>query len=212
VQIEQLEKALIDRANALAKEYLARGHTARDKIIEDANDRLRLREDREILVAKAAADRTYRRRVQASEIKLQAELDQLRWGLVQEVLGAIRAELDQLAQDRARYTPLLRELLARGAAAIEQDEVLAQVNSRDHELLRADWDSMTRDLVPGKRIALAAEVCPCVGGVLVRSADGNIRVDNTFEGRVELLASELQRVVMERLFASMTGTGALFHG
>jgi vacuolar-type H+-ATPase subunit E/Vma4 len=43
----------------------------------------------------------------------------------------------------------------------------------------------------------------------VRSADGKIGVDNTFEGRLERMQDDLHRVVTERLFASTETLAAL---
>ena len=75
-QVEQLENAIQQRAKTLANAHLQAAHEQRDKILADSAKRLQLREKREIDIAKSAADQDYRRRVQASEIKMQAKLDQ----------------------------------------------------------------------------------------------------------------------------------------
>ena len=49
-------------------------------------------------------------------------------------------------------------------------------------------------------------------GVLVRNADNTIRVDNRFEGRLERLADAMQRVIVERLFATATPMGSMLSG
>jgi V/A-type H+-transporting ATPase subunit E len=51
-----------------------------------------------------------------------------------------------------------------------------------------------------------------MGGARVECGDQSIRVDNTFEGRAERLQDELHRVVLERLFASVTDNGGLING
>ncbi len=211
-KVAELEQALVNRAQTLAQEYLARGQSMRDKIIQDANDRLRLREEREMLAAKAEAERAFRRRVQASEIRFQEELDQLRWTLVQGVLMGLKKRLGELVQDQKAYRKLLVKLLAQAAAAIEDDDLLVQLNVADHEAFASEWASLAKDAAPGKRIGLEEEPGTSSGGPLVRTTDGNIQVDNTFEGRLERLENELQRVVIERLFAATTSMGTLFHG
>lgn len=210
--VGDLETALLVRAQNLAEEYLKAGHTARDRIVEETNSRLRLREEREILAAKARAERLYRQRVQAAEIGLQAELDRLRWMLVQSAVAGLKDRLAAIAGDEARYLPLLRQYLAGGIAAIESDDLSASFNNTDRERLAAGWNDLCRKLAPGKRIALAGEPLDCVGGVLVRNAEGTVRVDNTFEGRIERMQEELYRTVTERLFASAAAMGALFGG
>ena len=83
-QVTELESAILQRANRLAAEFKQRAERSRDNILREASDRLRLREEREILAAKTQAERSYRQRVQAAEIKHQEELDRLRWDLVRD--------------------------------------------------------------------------------------------------------------------------------
>lgn len=208
VQIEELESALIARAKALAEEHLANARRTRDQIIADANERQRLREEREILAAKAAAERTFRQRQQAAEIKQQEEIDRLRWSLVRGVMDKLAAELGRLAGDEKTYLPLLRKFLAQAAGAIEEKELVAELNARDHARLAHDWEAVCRDAGIKKRITLAPGPIVCLGGVRVRNTDDTIRVDNTFEGRLERLHEALHQVVMERLFASTAPIGA----
>jgi V/A-type H+/Na+-transporting ATPase subunit E len=210
--IEDLENALIARAKALAEEHLTNAKRARDQTLNDATERLRLREEREILAAKAAAERGYRQRVQASEIKLQEELDRVRWALVREVLDALPAELERVAADESRYTALLRALLAQAAQAIDDKALVAELNARDHERLAPRWEAFVRDAKIAKPVALAPDPIASVGGVRVRNADDTVRVDNTFEGRLDRLHESLYQLVTERLFAAATHRGAMFGG
>lgn len=210
--IEDLENALIARAKALADEQLTNAKRARDQILRDAAERLRLREDREILAAKAAAERGFRQRVQASEIKQQEELDRVRWQLVREVLDAIPAELEGVVADAKRYSALLRKLLAQAARAIDDPQLVAELNARDHERLAPQWDAVVRESGIKTTVTLAPDPIACIGGVRVRNADDTIRVDNTFEGRLDRLHEPIYQLVTERLFAAAAHRGAMFGG
>ncbi len=212
VQIEELETALIARAKALADEHLANARRTRDQIITDANERQRLREEREILAAKAASERTFRQRQQAAEIKQQEEIDRLRWDLVQDVMKRLTAELERIGRDEKTYLPLLRKLLAQAAGVIEEKELVAELNARDHARLAGNWEAFCRDAGVKQRIALAPDPVAGLGGVRMRNADDTIRVDNSFDGRLERLQEALHQVVMERLFASTAPIGAIIGG
>ncbi|HEY5994401.1 MAG TPA: V-type ATP synthase subunit E family protein [Gallionellaceae bacterium] len=198
-EISGLESALVDRANKLAEEYLTHGRQEHDTLLAEASQRLRNDEERATAAAKAQAERTYQQQVQAAELQLRAELDRLRLDLVNTVLGHMPARLQQLAEDEQRYLPLLHAWLREGAAAIERNELTVQSNARDLQRLRRDWDSIAQQAAPGKQLTLSDEVIDCTGGVLVASADRNIRFDNTFEGRQERLGEQLQNVIAERL-------------
>ena len=194
-----LELALAERARKLSEEHLLNGRQARDLILMETRQRLRLQEERETLAAKAEGERTYQQRVQAAELDLRARLDRLRWQLTNAALMKLRARLSALAEDEARYLPLMVKYLREGAQAIERDELVASVNARDRRLLQNDWPRRAEEAAPNKRLTLSPDSLNCIGGVMIASADGNIRFDNTFEGRMERLAESLQRSVAERL-------------
>lgn len=208
--VSELEAALLERAEALAQEYIARGKTGAERIARDVNQRLRLREEREVLTAKAEAERAYRRRVQAAELRLQGELDRLRWQLVQQVMSSVEARAAAMVEDEPSYGSFLRSLLEEAANAIEEEELVVELSAKDQERLSGRWDAFVRDLCPGKRLKLSSDPLACSGGVRVRSADDRIRVDNTFEGRRDRLEAELYEGITEALFATAVPvTGAV---
>lgn len=210
VKVEDLETALMERAHRLADEYLARARRTRSQIVEEENERLRLREEREVLAAKADAERSYRRHVQAEALRLQEELDRLRWELVQRAMKGLHERLDRLAEDEDRYLPVLRCFLAEGMSSIPERDLVAEVNARDLGRLGKRWDEFVEGLAGARRVELWSEPHSGRGGVLVRSADNTIRVDNTFDGRLQRFEDELYRTLVERLFAQAPHRAALF--
>ena len=211
-QVASLKQAILERAKSLADEHMRQAQRARERILADSGERLRLLEEEEMLLAKSRADREYRRLVQSSEIHMQADMDRMRWGLVQTVMQGVSGRLKTLQADDESGLALLRALLVEAAQVIERDELVARLSEVDHRRVRDRWNAEFRDAVPGKTIELSAETCPCSGGVLVESTDGRISVDNTFEGRMSRLEADLQRVILERLFSSAGQMGTLFHG
>ncbi|MGD8956488.1 MAG: ATPase, partial [Chromatiaceae bacterium] len=64
-QLEALEQAIMTRAEELAQEFHDKASRQRDTILRDTAERLKLAEEREVLVAKAEAERHFRRVTQA---------------------------------------------------------------------------------------------------------------------------------------------------
>lgn len=198
-QIGNLESALLERAKKLAAEYLAGGQQVHKQIIADANQRLRVEEEREVLAAKAHAERIYQQRIQAAELELSSELDHVRWDLVNTILEYLPGRLKELAADDAHYHPLLLDWLREAAQAIERDHLLVQANPRDLQHLKKDWARYAKAAAADKRLELSEQTIDCIGGILVSSEDGDIRFDNTFEGRMEKLGDALHGVIIEQL-------------
>jgi V/A-type H+-transporting ATPase subunit E len=210
--VEVLETALLARAKHLAEKYLILASHSRDRIIKEANERLRLREEREVLAAKEMADRVYQQQVQAGELKLQGKLDRLRWELIQAVIQDIHQRLTVLSADKPRYLPILQRLLSAATAAIEQEDLIAEFNQQDLKYLEEIWESFVTETVPDKRVALSPNPLNCSGGVRVVSKDYRMRVDNTFEGRLNRLTEELYQIIIERLFPQSVSMERVPHG
>ena len=206
-QLSDMEAALLQRATKFAQEHLDAAHHGRERILQESKDRLRLLEEREIIAAKSQAERNYRQRIQAADIRLQADFDRLRWTLVQATLGELRERLARLATDESAYLPLLVKFIGNSVAAIERNELVVHLNQQDSERLAPTWEAIVKENFPGKPVRLHSEPYPCIGGVLVESADGAIRIDNTFEGRIERMQDELQRILTERLFGGLQYRG-----
>lgn len=212
VQVSQLEQALLRQAESLAREALKNAEAARARILGETEERIKLREEREILSAKAEAERTVRRRLQAAETKRAAEFDRLRWVLTEAVLSQVQNALQALVQDMDRYQPVLAGMLAEAARQLPPGDLVAEVNALDYERLKPVWQAFASAAAPGRRVELSALTHPSVGGILVRLADHRARVDQTFEARLERLRDQMAQVVMERLFASAPDLGTLVHG
>jgi V/A-type H+-transporting ATPase subunit E len=197
--VENLERALFERARRLGDEYLARARQTRERMIEEENERLRLRVERETLAAEAEAERLYRRRVQAVELQLQGELDRHRWEMMEAVKTKMRERFLEFVET-GEYLSVLGRLLAEAAETLGDEELVAQLNAADRERLADRWDSFAVNAVPARKIALDPEPGDFFGGILVRAADDTVRVDSTFEGRMDRFEDPLNQAIAEILF------------
>ncbi len=211
-QVRDLESALLNRARLLVREHLDKAAGERDRLLRECGQRLRLREERETLAAKADAERLHRQRVQAAEIALQGELDRLRWTLVQSVMGEVRRRLAALAADDEAYLPALQRLIASGAQAIGEEGVVVQLNARDHQRFGGRWAAISAALAAGRRLELLDTACEGSGGAVIMNRPQTLRVDNTFEGRIERAGEAVSRRILERLFAAVPEMESLSHG
>lgn len=199
---DDLEAALIARAELQAREYLDSASQRRLEILAESKEHIRLREEHEVQLAFAAADKLQRQLLQSAQIRLDSEYDRLRWTLVQSVLAQMDEELVALTNDEARYLPVLAGLIRSAAQRIDADVILVGLNARDLTRLNQRWNDFSRDLAPGKSLQLQQHPIHCSGGAMVHDADNRIRVNQTFEGRKQRLNEMLTQVVLEKLFGA----------
>ncbi|MHB1189125.1 V-type ATP synthase subunit E [Thiobacillus sp.] len=211
-QVSQLEQALIQQAESLAREQLQNAESARARILAESAEKLKFAGEHEVLAAKVEAERLVRRHSQTAETRLVAELDRLRWTLTEATLAGVKTAFRKRVQDEARYLLALEAWLAAAAQALPPGDLVAEVRPEDERRLAPLWAGMAARAAPGRTVTLASHSQPSEGGIRVRGADNRAQLDQTFEARQARLADELARVAMERLFASAPDLGTLIHG
>jgi len=211
-QVSQLEQALMQQAETLAREQLQNAESARARILAESAEKLKLIGEREVLSAKVEAERLVRRHSQAAETRLAADLDRLRWALTEATLAGVKTAFRELVQDETRYLEVLESWLMSAAQALPPGDLLAEVRPQDEKVLASRWAEIVARAAPGRAVTLASHSQPSEGGIRVRLADNRAQLDQTFEARQARLADELARVAMERLFASAPDLGTLIHG
>lgn len=199
-QLEQLENAILKRAQTLADAQLHDAQQQCEQIQQEFNQRLQRREEHEINLAKAVAEKIYRRHVQANEIKMHSELDQLRWSLVQMIMTQLKHRLQQLREKPESYLALLRQYFMSAVVALERDHIVVEVNAQDYELLVAQWETLISECIPNKKCNLTINKKASIGGLLIRDEGNRIQIDNTFEGLISRLETELYQVITAQLF------------
>lgn len=207
-QLAALEKAIMTRAEELAEEFNEKARRQRDSILREAAERLHIIEEREVLIAKAEAERHFRRVTQARELKLQGRLDQLRWEMVQTVQARLAERMQSFANDRPAYRAWLVEMIREAAAALPPGDLTAEVNGDDHRWLQEEWSTVATEAAPDRQIRLADTPVWGTGGVRVKTEDNRAQVDNRFEGRLRRLEADIQRVILQQLFPADLSTGA----
>ncbi len=212
-QVRALQEAILERARELSAEHVSQGEMSRAKIIADMREKLKLMEEKELLAARVHSEREYQRQVQANELRIRAELDRNRWGLVQAVMDRLARRLDELRDDETRYREIFVALLQNGVHALGQSVVVAAINNGDRKRFDKDWNALVAEACGDTaEVRLAPENCSCSGGVRLVSLDGDCMIDNTFEGIIDRRQQELQRLVFERLFSSVAAQGSLIDG
>lgn len=211
-QVTQLEQALIRQAESLAREQRERAESGKARILNEATDKIRLAEEREVMAAKVEAEKHVRRQAQAAETRLAAELDRLRWALTEATLSGVQLAFQELVDDDERYLSVLEQWLAAAAKDLPQGDLVAEVRPVDQPRLARDWPGIVERAAPGRKVELSVLGQISEGGIRVRLVDNRAQLDQTFEARQSRLADELARVAMERLFASAPDLGTLVHG
>lgn len=199
---ERLEGLLYAQAMNMAEEHMERGRQASEQIKRETQAGLQRLKEGEELRYQLEAEQLCRQILQTSKLRLDTELDRLRWAMVQDVLAEVRKRLNRLPQHPDRYHKILERFLAEAASAMPEGDLVAELDPRDIESLRGIWDSLVQRAAPGRKVSLVSLAEHTGGGMMVRTADGRLRVNNTFDGRLARMQDEMLGTIVDKLFNS----------
>lgn len=100
------------------------------------------------------------------------------------------------ASKEASYENVLKALLEEGLDQVGGESFIVRSATKDQKLLKRIIDAVSRT----RKIEMSIDSLPLektIGGVLVKSADGFVTFDNTFEARLERLKPTLRKQIAQ---------------
>ncbi|WP_456487307.1 V-type ATP synthase subunit E [Candidatus Alkanophaga liquidiphilum] len=172
------------------------------KIIEDARAEAESSKKRALEEEARRAEAEKLRRIQTARL----EARRRRW-LAQEEL--IKDAMDKaigqikIVKERGlgghKYDDILKGLIKASAASAGGGDLEVILSEDDARLIsKSTLDEISKEI--GAHLTLSEERAKSIGGVIVRTKDGKISVDNTFEKRLERLSASIRDKVAEVLF------------
>ncbi|TDH09122.1 hypothetical protein EPR50_G00083440 [Perca flavescens] len=151
------------------------------------------------------------KKVQMSNLLNQARLKVLRArdDMITDLLNEARQRLAEIAKDPASYSTLLEGLVLQGFYQLLEPKVTIRCRQQDVEMVQAAVNKISpiyKDAVKRNIVVkidperfLPSGIC---GGVEVYNDNGKIKVSNTLENRLELMAQQMMPEIRENLFGA----------
>ncbi|GAA6233835.1 V-type proton ATPase subunit E 1-like [Lates japonicus] len=151
------------------------------------------------------------KKIQMSNLMNQARLKVLkaRDDMITDLLNEARQRLAQIAKDPASYSTLLEGLVLQGFYQLLEPKVTIRCRQQDVEIVRAAVmknipiyrEAVKRNIdvrIDQERF-LPSEIC---GGIEMYNDNGKIKVSNTLESRLELMAHQMMPEIRVNLFGA----------
>lgn len=151
------------------------------------------------------------KKIQMSNLLNQARLKVLkaRDDMISELLVEARQELSEIAKDQSRYSALLEGLIMQGFYQLLEPKVTVRCREQDVAMVQAAIEKnipLYKEAVKSNivvRIDQQRFLSPNIsGGVELYNDNGKIKVANTLESRLELMAHQMMPEIREALFGA----------
>lgn len=125
-------------------------------------------------------------RVSSAKMRGQRLVAEAEYALVEKVLKSAKKDLPKVAKEK-RYPKLFAFLAKQATAEFPSGDFRVLCNKRDFSI--------------AKKFSKTPSALDCSGGLVVTSADGKVRANNTFEALFEERKEALEQKAFEKLFS-----------
>ncbi|HDZ35790.1 MAG TPA: V-type ATP synthase subunit E [Thermococcus sp.] len=172
-----------------------------EKIKGEARKRAEARAEWIMRKAQTQAEIEKQRIIANARLEVRKKRLAVQEALIQEVITALRERLAELPDEE--YFPMLVDLAVQAIWELNIDSVVVRSNERTLKLLVDRLSEFKKALAEklGRDVEVTlGEPVPTIGGLIIETADGTVRVDNTFESRIERFEGELRAEIAKALF------------
>jgi V/A-type H+-transporting ATPase subunit E len=190
--MEKVSEAVLSKVRAETQGIIKEAEEKAREEIEKAKRQREARfEEEKSRMLEEAEEEAARILAQAS-IKARQQLSSAKADVIAKIIAEARKELSQIPTDETCLLHLIREAMD----GLGVDRARIYVSPKD---LSTAKKSLEADKEFSARIIEVRE-SNCLGGVMVEDVEGKLRIDNTFETRLEMLLPKLLPEISRELF------------
>jgi V/A-type H+-transporting ATPase subunit E len=190
--MEKISEAVVSKVKLDAQNIIKEAEEKAKEEIEKAKKQREVRfEQEKARMLGEAEDEAARILAQAS-IKARQQLSSAKADTIAKIIDAARKELSRISSDESYFLNLAREAVG----GLGADKARIYVSSKD---VSATKKFLEADKELSGKISEVREF-NCLGGVIAEDSEGKLRIDNTYETRLEMLLPKLLPKISEELF------------
>jgi len=190
--MEKISAAVLDKVKAEAKEIIREAEAQAKQEIESAKEQQAQRLAEEKARITGEAEREAAKILAQAHIESQQELSQAKADVIGRVIDRVKNNLTQSSSSEGSLLGLIREVVD----GLSAEKAVIYLNARD---VGAAKKALAGDKTLAGRIAEIREFAGS-GGVIAEDISGNIRMDNSYESRFEVLLPKLLPEISKELF------------
>ncbi len=192
--MDKIKEAIISKVRMEAEDITREAKEKAQEEIERARRQreARFAEERGRILTEMEAEAA--RTLAQASIKARQKLSSTKADIIAEIVDRARRELSRVSSDESHILNLVREATEGLAAARGRIYVSPKDVGTVRKLLEAHKDLSDR--------IVEVRESNCLGGVIAEDVEGKLRIDNTYETRLEMLLPRLLPEISKKLFES----------
>ncbi len=190
--MERIGEAVVSKVSLDAQAIVKEAEEKAREEIERAKGQRELKFDQERAGILAEAEQEAARILAQASIKARQLISTAKAETIAKITDGVRKELYGASTNQSNLLSLIRE----AAGELGTDKTRIYVSPKDVATAK---ESLQADKELSAKILEVREV-DCLGGVIAEDAEGKLRIDNTYETRLEMALPKLLPKISEELF------------
>lgn len=195
--IDEIHREAEQKINYIIKEAMKQA----EQIKKEAERRAQSKAEWIIRKAQTQAEIEKSRIIANAKLEIRRKRLQIQEAFINEVFTGLKERLSSLPEKE--YFEIVKNLILQAVEELGETRVRISSNEATLQMIAGNIEEVKSVLKGelGKEINIEIGTKKeTIGGVVVENQEGNVRVDNTFEARIERLQSELRSVIAKALF------------
>jgi len=195
MSMEKISAAILDKVRAEAQDIIKEAEEKARERVEKAKKQqaAELEKKKGNLIGEANEEAN--RILARASITARQELLLARTRIIDEIIGRAKKRLSAISGDDSSFLALIKEAVN----TLNVDKVRIYVSPKDASAVKK---IVAKDKKLAKRITEIREI-NCTGGVVAEDINGRIRIDNTYDTRLEMLLPKLLPEIGKELFQDL---------
>ena len=190
--MERISEAVVSKVKLDAQSIVKDAEQKAKEEIEKAKKQREAKFEQEKARMLAEAQEETARVLAQASIKARQRISRAKSDAIAKIIDSARQELSQISSDETHLLNLIKEAI--GGLGVDKGRIYLSPKDVDtaKKLLEADRE------LSGK--ILEVKESNFMGGVIAEDVEGKLRIDNTYETRLETLMPKLLPEISKRLF------------
>ncbi|MBI4399555.1 hypothetical protein HY570_02290 [Candidatus Micrarchaeota archaeon] len=188
--LQELREEILNNAKTSARKIQKESEAEAETIVRTAEEKKKQTLETVKKDVKEVLEREERERVSSARLKAKMIMAEAKESVIKELMDQLFEKMKEYRESSEYKTTLARLV----------DEGLGQISGKVVVYANKEDASLVKKLLGKKKAELSEEPIQCIGGVVVTSEDGKVRINNTLEAKFEERKEEVRKSIYDMVF------------
>jgi len=209
IAVAKITEKIEAKASKQIQEILKKQEEAINQIKKETEEKIKELRERILKEAKNKAEGIFQRERSKYELEYKLKLSKFRDELVETVIEKAKDEIKKQLETE-RYIKSLEDLIISAAITLKEPELVIYVREDDKKKLSTSFLNKIKEKIKNEynldvKLSVADKFINCLGGVVIETPDGKLKINNTYDAKLERQINEIRNKIASLIVQAEEG-------